>query len=286
MSMTTLMRPAPRPRTGPSRPAAATPLDAYLGQLPGGPLLTAAEERALAVGIAAGDAEARGRLIRSNLRLVVRIARDYQGRGLPLDDLVGEGNLGLIRAAQDFDPAFGTRFSTYAAHWIKQAIRHALTTTGATIRLPAHVVNLLHRWRRAERTLRRRLGRDPGFDEVADALGLTDSHRDLVARALQARRLVAEGPAHDQAPGAGVLAAGDDPAAGLEAAEERRAVLGRLERLDDRERTVIRLRFGLGGHDPLTLKEVGRRLGITREWARKLEQRAVRKLGDGEPAGA
>ena len=103
-------------------------------------------------------------MIRANLRLVVKIARDYSGRGMSLDDLIGEGNLGLIRAAEDFDPSFGTRFSTYAAHWIKQAIRHALTNTTATIRLPAHMVTLLSKWRKAERALTRELGQAPTFE--------------------------------------------------------------------------------------------------------------------------
>src|SRR4051812_15360934 len=114
-------------------------------------LLSAEEERELAEAISRGDRDARSRLIQANLRLVVKIARDYVGRGMGLEDLIGEGNLGLIRAAEEYDPRFGTRFSTYASYWIKQAIRHALTNTTATIRLPAHMVTLLSKWRRAER---------------------------------------------------------------------------------------------------------------------------------------
>lgn len=266
-----------------ARAARPLPLAAYLGQLPDEALLTAAEERSLSEAIARGDEAARARMIQANLRLVVRIARDYQGRGLGLEDLVGEGNLGLIRAVKDYDPAFGTRFSTYAAYWIKQAIRHALMTTAATIRLPSHMVNLLNRWARAERGLRRDLGRDPSFDEVADALELTESHRDLVARALRSRRIVREGGADEgEAPWASEEAA--DPHGSVESAfehrEEQAGILGRLDRLDARERTVVSLRFGLGGDAPLTLKEVGRRLGITREWVRKIELRAVAKLED------
>src|SRR5262249_6436499 len=143
-------------------------------------LLSAAEECALAEAIARGDRDARARMIRANLRLVVKIARDYVGRGLSMDDLVGEGNLGLIRASEAYDPRFGTRFSTYAAHWIKQAIRHALTNTAATIRLPAHMVGLLSKWRKAERALGRELGREPTPDEVAGRLGLTPARRALV----------------------------------------------------------------------------------------------------------
>src|SRR3954451_24945123 len=147
-------------------------LNLYLREIKDGPLLSAAEERELAEAIARGDRVARARMIQANLRLVVKIARDYLGRGMVLDDLIGEGNLGLIRAAEEFNPRFGTRFSTYASYWIKQGIRHALTNTAATIRLPAHMVTLLSKWRKAERAMYRDLGRMPGFDEVADALGL------------------------------------------------------------------------------------------------------------------
>ncbi len=152
-------------------------MDLYLRQIRDDSLLSAAEERELAEAIKAGDSDARSRMIRANLRLVVKIARDYTGRGMSLDDLIGEGNLGLIRAAEDFDPRFGTRFSTYASYWIKQAIRHALTNTTATIRLPAHMVTLLSKWRKAERALTRELGQSPTFDQIATALGLSDAQR-------------------------------------------------------------------------------------------------------------
>ena len=131
-------------------------------------------------------------MIEANLRLVVKIARDYVGRGIALDDLIGEGNLGLIRATKEYDPRFGTRFSTYASYWIKQAIRHALINTTATIRLPAHMVGLLTRWRRTERALCRELRRAPSFEEVATSLGLTETQKTLVARAHQARQLKLE----------------------------------------------------------------------------------------------
>ncbi len=282
--MSRLSTPAPSRASHRSRPL---PLAAYLGQLPDEALLSADEERQLAEAIARGDRDARTRMIQANLRLVVRIARDYQGRGLCLDDLVGEGNLGLIRAVEDFDPSFGTRFSTYAAYWIKQSIRHALMNTAATIRLPAHMVNLLGRWQQTERALRRELGRDPSFDEIADTMDLTDSHRDLVARALRSRRVVHEGGA-DEGENPWTSDEATDPHAApgaeLEATEEQLDVLRRLDCLDDRERTIVALRFGLGGAAPLTLKEVGQRLGITREWVRKIEMRAVQKLENPVPA--
>jgi RNA polymerase sigma factor (sigma-70 family) len=260
-------------------------MDIYLCQIRDVSLLTAAEECTLAVAIKAGDGDARSRMIRANLRLVVKIARDYAGRGLSLDDLIGEGNLGLIRAAEDFNPRFGTRFSTYASYWIKQAIRHALTNTTATIRLPAHMVTLLAKWRKAERALARELGLAPTFDQVAVTLGLSDAQRVLVERARQASQLRLEGGDDESwSPDE----AGDHregPDAALEAEDERRHLLRRLDRLDDRERTIVSLRFGLDGDDPMTLKEVGRRLGVTREWVRKIEARAVKKLEGEAPAG-
>jgi RNA polymerase primary sigma factor len=259
-------------------------MDIYLRQIRDDVLLSGAEEVALAGAIKAGDRDARTRMIRANLRLVVKIARDYAGRGLAIDDLIGEGNLGLIRAAEEFDPRFGTRFSTYASYWIKQAIRHALTNTTATIRLPAHMVTLLSKWRKAERTLARELDQSPSFDQVAVTLGLSDAQRVLVERAKRASRLKLEGGDDE---GWSPDEAGDHhegPDAALEAADERRHLLRRLDRLDDRERTIVSLRFGLHGDDPMTLKEVGRRLGVTREWVRKIEARAVKKLDGDAPA--
>ena len=260
-------------------------MDLYLREIRDDALLSAAEECSLARAIALGDREAKSRMIRSNLRLVVKIARDYIGRGLTLDDLIGEGNLGLIRAAEEFDPAFGTRFSTYASYWIKQAIRHALTNTTATIRLPAHMVTLLSQWRKAERALARELGRAPSFDEVAITLGLTDSQRVLIERARRASQLRLEGgdgPSEWSPDEASDNS--EAPDAALEAADDRREVRARLGRLDDRERMVVSLRFGLDGDTPMTLKEVGEVLGVTREWVRKIEVRAVRKLDGETPA--
>ncbi len=257
----------------------------YLDEIRSDSLLSAEEERNLAVAIAAGDKDARARMIKANLRLVVRIARDYTGRGLSLDDLVGEGNLGLIRASEEFDPAFGVRFSTYAAYWIKQAIRHALINTTAPIRLPAHMVGLLSKWHRAERTLRRELGHDPAPERVADALGLTEAQRVMVQRALNSRKIRGESDRprdDDDNPWSSDTAidSHESPEAEVENTEARMEVMRRMARLDDRERAVVALRFGLDGDTPLTLKEVGRRLGITREWVRKIEVKAVKKLDD------
>jgi len=266
-------------------------LQAYFRDINEVSLLSAEEERELAAAIAVGDDDARTRMIGANLRLVVRIARDYLGRGLVLDDLIGEGNLGLIRAVEEFDPRFGTRFSTYASYWIKQSIRHALINTTATIRLPAHMVGLLTRWRRAERVLTRDLGRTPTFDELAEQLDLTETQKGLVAKARRANQLKLESGVGDDeeywSPDDSI-----DPAVGpttaLESSDERSDLLRRLDCLDDRERLVVRLRYGLEGATPLTLKEIGAKLGITREWVRKIELRAVTKLENAahEPVAA
>ncbi len=209
-------------------------MDLYLRQIREDSLLSANEECRLAIAIKAGDREARAQMIRANLRLVVKIARDYSGRGMLLDDLIGEGNLGLIRATEDFDPRFGTRFSTYASYWIKQSIRHALTNTTATIRLPAHMVTLLSKWRKAERALTREFGQSPTFDQVAVTLDLSDAQRVLVERARRASQLRLEaGDDESWSPDE----TGDDqegPDVALEADDERRQLLKRLDRLDDR----------------------------------------------------
>jgi RNA polymerase primary sigma factor len=252
-------------------------------------LLSAAEERELADSIARGDRDARGRMIKANLRLVVKIARDYMGRGLVLDDLVGEGNLGLIRAAEEYDPAFGTRFSTYASYWIKQAIRHALINTTATIRLPAHMYTLLTKWRRAERLLCRQLGGPPSFDEVAAYLGLSETQKGLVAKAHRARQLKLESSLGD---GHGTWSPEESADAteavedSYEISDERAEVLRRMDWLDDRERLVLSLRYGLAGEQPRTLKEIGERLGVTREWVRKIELKAVSKMASKTPPAA
>jgi RNA polymerase primary sigma factor len=263
------------------RSAQANSLQVYLREIKDGSLLTAAEECALAESIARGDTDARARMIEANLRLVVKIARDYLGRGLVLEDLVAEGNVGLIRAAEDFQPRFGTRFSTYASYWIKQSIRHALINTTSTIRLPAHMVGILTKWRRGERALCRERGRTPSFAELATHLGLSEAQTSLVAKAHQARQVKQESSVAAETGGWSFASASDrceSPGAALEADDERSILLNRLARLECRERTVLALRYGLESESPLTLKEIGRRLGITREWVRKIELRALRKL--------
>lgn len=259
-------------------------LQVYLREIKDESRLTAQDERDLAEAIARGDRDARTRMIQSNLKLVVKIAREFLGRGLALDDLISEGNLGLIRAATEFEPRFGTRFSTYASYWIKQSIRHALINTTSTIRLPAHMVGLLTKWRRVEQALHRQRGSVPGFDDIALALGLSENQKMLVAQARQALRLTPDGieaveaglmwpvESSNRCEGASVT---------FHDADERRILRERLQDLDDRETTIMDLRYGLNGDEPMTLREIGRRLGVTREWVRKIELRAISKLGGG-----
>jgi RNA polymerase primary sigma factor len=242
-------------------------------------LLNADEERQLSSAIASGDLPARKEMVSRNLGLLHTIARAYGCRGLDLDDLVSEGYIGLIRAAKEYDPAFGNRFSTYAAYWIKQAIRHALINTTAPIRLPAHMVKLLSKWGKAERALTRELGQSPTFDQVAVALGLTDAHWVLVKRAKMAGRLRPEGSEDEGRSPHETCAPGEWPGAEIERADEADDFRNSMEgRLDNHERTIVLLRFGLNGGDPMTLREVGRRLGVTREWVSRIEKRAIAKL--------
>ncbi len=261
--------------------------DQQISQPPGRRLperrgLSREEEHELAARIATGDLGARDRMLSANVGLVHAIARHFLRRGLDLDDLVSEGQLGLIRATRDFDTHFGARFITYAAYWIKQAIRQALIVQAPMIRLPVYMVRLLTRWRRAAQALSRDLGRAPSIEEVAAALGLSEAQRRMVARAQEAGRLrtkgsfgegiddrmLAEVPGHDGRVGER-----------MESEEARAEVLKRLDRLDARERAVVAGHYGLDG-DRATLKVVGHRMGKTGEWARKLELRALHKLRD------
>ena len=260
-------------------------LQSYFRALNAETLLTASEECALAGAIAGGDKNALDRLIQANLRLVVKIAQDYIGRGLHLDDLIGEGNIGLIRAAEKYQPCFGTRFSTYASFWIKQAILQAVSTSTPFIRLPSHMVNLLSKWRKAERSLERELAREPSFNEIAQFLGLSETQKMLVAKAQCARQLKLESALMTETGRWSPVESCDPyiaPGVELESLEEQRELRARLECLENRERVILCLRFGLDNETPLTLKEIGARLGVTREWVRRIENKAIRKLrGEG-----
>lgn len=257
-----------------SRDTSQANLAVYLGEIRQIPLLTREEEGDLARRLRAGDEAAKQRLIESNLRLVVQVARRYLNRGLPLSDLIEEGNLGLIRAVEKFDPDRGTRFSTYAIWWIRQAVVRALANQARLIRLPVHVELLLGRYRREQERLAQELGRQPTLPEIADALGmpverLTEldeiRQRPMSLDSPMARTAVAEEGADE----VGRLA---------QLIRERQELAGLLDDLAENERRVLRARFGLDGQEPETLETIGRRLGITRERVRQIEQAGLRKL--------
>src|SRR5471032_1601564 len=167
------------------RLAVQTPLETYLREINETALLSARDEQELATAIGNGDTRARDRMVRANLRLVVNIARGYAGKGLPLDDLVSEGNMGLLRAVEGFDPTMNTRFSTYASYWIKQSIKRALVNTAKTIRIPAYMVELLAKWRRATNKLTDELGRPPTPEETARLLGLPKKKLNIIKKAIR-----------------------------------------------------------------------------------------------------
>lgn len=259
-----------------------THLQIYLHDINETPLLTAQEERALAERVAMGDQVARDHMVKANLRLVVNIARGYLNKGVSLEDLIEEGNLGLMRAVEGFDGGMQTRFSTYASFWIKQSIRRAVMNTGKPIRLPAYMVSLLSKWRRVSIVLSERLGRTPTPDEIGKALRLSKKKVGIVAKAIRVNNLTPQpdGAESDQFFLEDVLT--DDrcrPADDLLVeADDLERILKRLDALDDRESTVIRMRFGLDPYSQMTLREVGENLGLTRERVRQLENAALAKL--------
>jgi RNA polymerase primary sigma factor len=258
-----------------------SPLETYLREINETALLTASEEKELAYRIEDGDGEARDRMVRANLRLVVNIARSYTGKGLGLQDLIEEGNLGLLRAVEGFDPGMNTRFSTYASYWIKQSIKRALVNTAKTIRIPAYMVELLAKWRRAMSKLQEELGRAPSQEEVARALDLPKKKLAIIKKAI---RVYNSTPQSDQAESGWSL---DEmlmdghtktPDTEMVEADDLHHVLALLGKMDKREATVLRMRFGLDNEEPKTLKEIGECLGLTRERVRQIESEALSAL--------
>jgi len=260
-----------------------TPLETYLREINETALLSASDEQQLALQIGQGDTRARDRMVRANLRLVVNIARGYTGKGLGLQDLIEEGNLGLLRAVEGFDPSVGTRFSTYASYWIKQSIKRALINSGKTIRIPAYMVELLSKWRRANSRLTEELGRSPTPEEIARVLGLPRKKLPIIKKAIT---IYNSTPQTDQSEAGWSL--GDmvmderskTPEDELLEHDILKHVLGMLETMDSREATVLRMRFGLDDMQPHTLKEIGESLGLTRERVRQIETEALWKLSN------
>ena len=253
----------------------------YLREIGKTPLLTPEEEIKLAARIKRGDKHARTHMIKANLRLVVKIAHDYSNLGLPLLDLVSEGNIGLMKAVERFDPAKGGKLSTYAAWWIKQSIKRALANQSKTIRLPVHLVDKIAKVKRLAMAMSEELGREPTDDELAAEIGISSAKLSQL-RTVSIRPASLDAPVNDDdGTEFGELVGDDsavDPAENLSDKDLQEEVADLLGVLDDRERKIINSRFGLDGGKSRTLEEVGQKFGVTRERIRQLQNIALAKL--------
>jgi RNA polymerase primary sigma factor len=283
---------APEPKTSRSRRKASPTLDLrpdmttdslqlFLKDIGKVRLLTAQEEVDLAKRIERGDLDAKQKMVESNLRLVVSIAKNYRNQGLPFLDLIQEGTLGLVRAAEKFDYRKGFKFSTYATWWIRQAIARALADKARTIRIPVHVVEKLNKIGRAERKLVTELGREPTAEEISEATGIDPEEVDSIKRSAQAPVSLEKPVGDEEESEFGQFIADERAESPYERAAEiltKEALREALENLSYRERRVLELRYGLGGEHPRTLDEVGRTFNVTRERIRQIENQSLKKL--------
>ena len=258
-----------------------TSLDIYLKQISVIPLITVQEEIALAKQIAGGDEKAREKMITANLRLVVKIAQDYSNIGLSLLDLINEGNIGLMKAVERFDPSKGGKLSTYASWWIKQSIKRALANQSKTIRLPVHMVDRVTQIRKTTLYLTEKLGREPTDDEIAEEMKIPVS-RITHLKSVSKKPSSLDSPINNEEGSTlGDIVADEKSNSPVENLQSK-SLIGDVDKvlstLEPREADIIRLRFGLEGQDPQTLEEVGERIGITRERVRQLQEQAIRQL--------
>ena len=258
-----------------------TAIKLYLREIGQVKLLTPEEEITLAARIKRGDKKAREQMIKANLRLVVKIARDYEGIGLPLLDLISEGNIGLMKAVERFDPAKGGKLSTYGSWWIKQSIKRALANQSKTIRLPVHLVDKISKMRRTSMRLQEEFGREPTDEELAEELGITAS-RVAQMRVAAIRPASLDAPIGDEDSNNFAEVVQDEnadtPYQQLEGKTITKMLHEMVKTLDNREATILRSRFGLDGGAQKTLEEVGTKFGVTRERVRQIQNIALKKL--------